>query len=117
MAIDPPQAKAFEPDEKVPPITASHTLRMSDQKSGGSGAYQRYPVLAPTRVSVIDVDIDRDRGDASARSHVRETRPSESGSMWSLWTSLLYWSGSANPLNMKPAYWGRRTWTWIPTSR
>src|ERR1039458_2445196 len=64
MAIDPPQAKAFEPDEKVPPITASHTLRMSDQKSGGSGAYQRYPVLAPTRVSVIDVDIDRDRGDA-----------------------------------------------------
>src|ERR1022692_4257019 len=58
--------------------TASLTLRMSDQKSGGSGAYQRYPVLAPTRVSVIDVDIDRDRGDASARSHVRETRPSES---------------------------------------
>src|ERR1017187_3487078 len=70
MAIDPPQAKAFEPGPKVPPITASHTLRRSDQKSGGSGAYQRYPVVAPTRLFAS--------GDASARSQVRETRPSES---------------------------------------
>src|ERR1035441_853076 len=74
-----PGAKTIrKPAPRTASITASHTLRMSDQKSGGSGAYQRYPVLAPTRVSVIDVDIDRDRGDASARSHVRETRPSES---------------------------------------
>jgi hypothetical protein len=70
MAMDPPQAKALAPGPKVPAITASHTPRMSDQKSGGSGAYQRYPVLAPTLSSVS--------GAASARSQVGETRPSES---------------------------------------
>src|SRR5271165_2798832 len=74
MAIDPPQAKAFEPGPKVPPITASQTLRTSDQKSGGSGAYQRYPVVAPTCAS----GVDGNSGDASARSQVGETRPSES---------------------------------------
>ena len=74
MAIDPPQAKAFEPGPKVPPMTASQTLRISDQKSGGSGAYQRYPVEAPTRASGAGAA----RGAASARSQLRETRPSES---------------------------------------
>src|SRR5580658_2847371 len=74
MAIDPPQAKALEPGPNVPPITASHTLRMRDQKSGGSGACQRYPVVAPTRSPGVDAA----RGDANARSQVRETRPSES---------------------------------------
>src|SRR5450759_1895221 len=70
MAIDPPQAKALEPGPKVPPITASQTLRISDQKSGRSGAYQRYPVLAPTLLSP--------RGAARARSQLGATRPSES---------------------------------------
>ena len=39
--MDPPQAKAFEPGPKVPAMTASQTLRIRDQKEGGSGAYQR----------------------------------------------------------------------------
>src|SRR5205085_2595189 len=69
-AMAPPQAKRLSPGPSTPAATASHTARISDQKSAGSGMNQRYPVDAPTPGSAS--------GATSARSHCFPGRPSES---------------------------------------